>query len=124
MFYEKRITHSPELPHDSPQARELAEMCFAYYRYVLALRNELPTERFHLVRYEQLVKDARPVVKSLYDWMGLPMIVAYREKLDGFAKKQREYQSTHEYSLEQFGLSRDWVYEQIPEVYEAFGYTR
>ena len=124
MFYEKWITHSPELPHDSPQARELAEMCFAYYRYVLAIRNELPSERFHLVRYEELVRDARPVVEGLYAWMGLPLSESYRAKLQAFSEKQRGYQSAHEYSLEQFGLSRDWVYEQIPEVYAAFGYER
>ncbi|MBX3245580.1 MAG: sulfotransferase [Myxococcales bacterium] len=122
MFYEKWVTHSPELPHASPQARELAEMSFAYYRYVLEARDSLPPESFFVVRYEELVQDVRPIVRAIYEWLGLPMSEAHAAKLEAFAAKQQSYESKHEYSLEQFGLTKEWVKSQIPEVYAAFGY--
>ena len=122
LVYEKWVTHSPELDCSAPEFRQVAHMCFAYYRYVLAVRDELPAETIHFVQYRELVRDPRAVVQQLYDWMGLDVSDEYRAKLDEFTQRQRKYKSKHSYSLEQFGLTEDWIREQIPEVFEAFGF--
>ncbi len=122
LFYEKWVTHSPELDYSSPQFKELAEMCFSYYRYVLQTREEVGPDTLHLVHYRELVSDPGAVVESLYRWMGLEMSDAYRDKLKAFTNRQRKYKSKHSYSLEQFGLTEEWIREQIPEVFEAFGF--
>jgi len=38
--------------------------------------------------------------------------------------QQRNYQSEHGYSLEQFGLTKERVYQELPELFERFGYER
>ena len=122
MFYEKWVTHSPELPPDSPEARRLAQMCFAYYRHILARRERIPTENLTVVRYDELVKDPKAVVERLYEWLGMELTPEYRARLEAFTARQRRYRSKHHYSLEQFGLTEGWVRAQIPEVFEAFGF--
>jgi len=122
MFYEKWRTHSPELPHDSPQARTLAEMSFRYYRAALELIEEMPARNLRVVQYDDLIADPQGVVEGIYEWMGLEMTPAYRARLDAMTERQRRYKSKHTYSLEQFGLTREWVYESCPEVFEHFGF--
>ncbi len=122
MFYEKWVTHSPELPPDSPEARRLAEMCFAYYRHMLANQERIAEANLTLVRYDDLVKDPKAVVERLYGWLGLDLTPDYRDRLEAFTARQRGYRSKHQYSLEQFGLSEEWVRAQIPDVFEAFGF--
>ncbi|MEM9066882.1 MAG: sulfotransferase [Myxococcota bacterium] len=121
MFFEKWVTHSPELEHQSPQVRELAEMCFAYYRYMLDVRAEIPKENLTFVLYDDLVREPVQVVERLYGWLDFEMTEAYRARLAEFGAKQRRYKSTHRYSLAQFGLSEEWVRAQIPEVFATFG---
>lgn len=122
MFYEKWVTHSPELPPDSPEARRLAQMCFAYYRHMLAHQDRIGSDNLTIVRYDELVKDPKAVVEQLYAWLGLELTPDYRARLEAFTARQRGYRSKHQYSLEQFGLSEEWVRAQIPEVFEAFGF--
>lgn len=124
MFYEKWNTHSPELERDSPQARELAQMGLAYYRAGLELVRDLPERNLRVVDYRQLVKDPRAVVEDIYAWMDLEMSDAYRARLLGATQKQRRYKSGHDYSLEQFGLTKDQVYEELADVFEAFDFER
>ena len=122
MFYEKWVTHSPELPKESPAARELVELGYAYYRAALELMRTLPPERFHVVRYAQLVKDPKRIVEEVYDWMDLAMSEDYRTRLAKATQKQKRYKSQHQYSLEEFGLTRAEVAENLKEVFEAFGF--
>lgn len=123
LFEEKWVTHSPELRGDAVRHRELAQMSFDYYRIAIARRDELPAERMHVVRYEELVKSPKAIVERVYDWMDLEMSAEYRAAVEEMTSRQRKYKSKHKYSLEQFGLTEDWVAEQIPDVFEAFDYT-
>ncbi len=122
LFHEKWMTHSPELANDTEHCRALAQMCFEYYRIAISVREELDPQRLHVVRYEDLVKDPSAIVRGIYGWMGLDMSPAYEQALAARTAKQRTYKSGHRYSLEQFGLSEAYVAEQIPDVFEAFGY--
>ena len=124
MFYEKWITHSPELPKESPAARELVELGYAYYRTALELMRTLPPERFHVVRYASLTKDPKRVVEEVYDWMDLEMSPAYRQRLEQVTQKQKRYKSSHQYSLAEYGLTEAEVYENLKDVFETFGFER
>ena len=124
MFYEKWVSHSPELAHDSPQAKTLAQMSFAFYRYVLEVRKQIPEEQLHFVRYADLVRDPKGEVERVYAWLGLELTPAYRAVLDEATSKQRKYKSKHRYSLAQFGLSEQDIYDELKDVFEAFGFER
>ena len=35
--------------------------------------------------------------------------------------RQREFKSKHDYTLEEFGLSKEWIQGELGEVMEAYG---
>ncbi len=124
MFHEKWVTHSPEIDMKSDAARELVRMAYAYYRYALSLREEIPDESLTVVRYEDLVKDPRATVERIYAKLDLTMSSRYERALDEATSKQRKYKSAHTYSLEQFGLTEDEVYAELSDLFAAYGYDR
>ena len=122
MFYQTWSTHSPELPRDSEAARNLLRMAYDYYHYALRLQHELAPENFRVVYYDDLVSDPRSTVRELYDWLGLEVSEGFARKLDDALRAQRRYKSSHDYSLESFGLTRREVHAELSDVFAAFGF--
>lgn len=122
MFHAKWQTHSPELGKVTDASREMIDMGYAYYRAGAGLVRDLPKERIHVVHYPELVEDPRAVVEGLYDWMELPMSDAYRTRLNEATRKQRRYRSKHEYSLEEFGVTKEDVRRELAEVFDLFDF--
>ena len=48
----------------------------------------------------------------------------FEQALEATVNAQRGYSSVHEYSLTQFGLSREQVYEAMPEIFERYGFDQ
>lgn len=122
MWHEKWKTHSPELDHEHPESRALAEMAVAYLRYGLEAREYIAEDRFHLLRYDELVRDPRGSVEAIYAKYGWEMSDAFRAELAGATQRQRGHESAHEYSLEGFGLNSEWVYERLADVFDEVGF--
>ena len=124
MFTTPWRTHSPQLRRDGPEVRALAEMTVEYYRRMDRLEAELGSDRVVTIRYEDLIQDPEQAVRLVYQRFGLPLeedfLVRLRQDLAG----ARGYRSSHRYSLEEFGLSRDWVFERMPEVFASHGFAR
>jgi hypothetical protein len=124
MFTSAWRFHSPELANDPVLVRRLAQVGFDYYRAGLELMQDLPRERFRVVRYDDLVANPKRTVQSIYGWLDLPITSEFEDKLDEALAAQRAYESQHDYSLEGFGLTRDEVYEELREVFDRFGFER
>jgi hypothetical protein len=122
MWRDKWKVHSPEIDDESPQAKALVKLAFDYYRYALACRRHVPRNQFHVVSYDDLVADPRGTVERIYDKLGFEISPAFAQELDAATSKQRFYESTHEYSLEQFGLTKREVYEALRDVFDEFGF--
>lgn len=122
MYYEKWMTHSPELRKATPQAREMIDMGLSYYRAALELVQTLPEKNLRVVRYDDLVASPKKTVMNLYDWMGLEVSEGYEKKLTEATQKQRSYKSAHTYSLEEYGLSKDQVRRELKDVFEYYDF--
>ena len=124
MFTMPWWTHSPQLRRDGPEVRALAEMTVEYYRRMDRLEAELGSERVVTIRYEDLMADPGGALERVYDRFGMVMDEGLRTRLRESLAAAREYRSGHQYSLEEFGLSRDWVYQQMPDVFASHGFDR
>jgi hypothetical protein len=102
----------------------LAELIFAYYRYILEIKKKLPAEQYLEIYYDDLVADPNGSVERIYSHFNLPMGDEHRLFLEAESQKARAYKSKHHYSLEQFGLSKQQVYEALEDVFEAYGFER
>ena len=123
MWWEKWVSHTPEIRKDGPEARALARLAFDYYDYALALLDDYP-DHFHVVRYDDLTGDPDEEVKRIYEWLELPMSESFRQELYDFTHQQRDYASVHEYTLEDFGFTKAEVYAAAKPFFERFGYER
>ncbi len=122
MWHEKWKKHSPEIGFDHPESIALAEMAIDYLRYGLDCRDLFPRDQFVLVKYDDLIDHPQACVEELYAQVGMEVSEDFREHLIEATSMQRAHESRHEYSLEQFGLTKEWVYERLRDVFEEFGF--
>jgi hypothetical protein len=48
----------------------------------------------------------------------------FREKLTAATQRQRGFSSKHEYTLEEFGLSKDWIQAELSDMLEHYALPR
>jgi hypothetical protein len=94
------------------------------YRYPLDRLRHLGRERYAVVRFDDLVRDAAQTVTGIYDRLGLEMSPAYAEVLDEEAEFARRYRSRHQYSLEGLGLSRERILSECADAFDRLGFDR
>ena len=122
MFHAKWVTHSPEIPKDSPESRALARLAIEYLLYALECRKLIPADQLLIVRYEDLVSRPLATVDRIYGWLGMPIDQVFRRRLEETLAVQRSYLSHHEYDLEDFGLSREDIHVELKSVFDEFGF--
>jgi hypothetical protein len=119
--------HSPNLRLDGKEAHALAQLGIDYYRTMhresVAPEN-VKARRFLNVRYQDLLSDPAQRVREIYEAFELTLGDEFAVTLRTEAEEQRNYKSEHRYSLEQFGLSRDYIFEELREVFEHYDFER
>lgn len=109
--------------YDDPRATAaVTTMICDYYRAILQLKKELPAEQFIDVYYRDLVADPRGCIDELYGKLGLDMSEEFRQVLEEESDRARHYKSRHQYSLEEYGLSREQICRELGEVLEEYGF--
>lgn len=123
MYEPPWTTFVPQTQQDRRAHRRLAALYCQYYRDRLALRDQLPADRYVEVRYEELTAHPQATVERIYEAFDLPMSTAFSRTLREEAEKARQYSSSHDYSLADYGLSRAWIDEQLGDAVDAYGFT-
>jgi omega-hydroxy-beta-dihydromenaquinone-9 sulfotransferase len=115
MWYVAWEAHSPDVPEDAPQVRALVQLCVDYYRYALQCRSFVPPGQFLAVRFDALVADPKATIEGIYRHFGMPVSATYAAKLEEATRSADRFKSapTHQYSLEQFGVSREEIHAQL-----------
>jgi hypothetical protein len=119
--------HSPKIRQDGPEAQALARLTIDYYRFLhqKTLESERDgSRRFVCIQYRELLGDPAARVFEIYEKFGLELTPEVRERLLESASQQKKFKSEHQYSLEQFGLSKDYVYGELKELFDHYGFER
>jgi hypothetical protein len=124
MFAIPWSTLAPRAVQSQAAYQALAELIFNYYRYLYKIKQQLPPQQFLEIRYDDLVKDPQKAIERVYTHFDLPLSPRHRLFLQQASRRAKSYQSRHSYTLEQFGLSREKVYHELQEVFEAYGFER
>lgn len=124
MFHRAWAVHRPDVTKDSPEARALAEMAIRQYRYALELRKVIPASQFLVITYDEITRDPGKTVERIYQHLGMEPSPTFHARLHEATSMQKHWQSEHKYQLEDFGITAEWVYEQLPDVYAEFGFAK
>ncbi|MEO0604944.1 MAG: sulfotransferase, partial [Myxococcota bacterium] len=112
----------PEWLRDPEALRTIARLGVDYYRRLDAFVADLDPERRVEILYDDLVREPETTVQGIYHHLGLPLDDAYRATLHEMSEQARGYRSSHRYDLERLGLSREWIYQALPDVFERRGF--
>jgi hypothetical protein len=124
VFFPAWRAHSPEIAEDSPESRAYAQLAVDWYRSMYEKRHKFGEDRYICINYDELVGNPQATIARIYAHFGLQMSDAMRGRLEGVSRASKDYESRHTYSLEQYGLSEQWIREQLGDVLEAYGLDR
>jgi len=116
--------HSPDIAKDGPVARDYARLAVEWYKHLFTFRQRVTQRQYHCIDYRDLVRNPRKTVENLYAHFGWTMNETCRVRLDAATHRQRDFKSKHEYTLEEFGLSKEWIQQELGEVLDAYGLER
>jgi hypothetical protein len=119
--------HSPELPLDGKEARGLAQLAIDYYRVLhqesLSYAREQPS-KFLNIPYRHLLADPAARVREIYERFSLTLTPEHEAQLIRDSDQQRAFKSEHRYTLEQFGLTKEFVYDELRDVFGDYDFKR
>ena len=92
------------------------------YKYAMEVLDEWPEDRYAIVEYNELTADVKATVEKVYDKLNLSISPAFEQKLNAELDRQKQYHSSHAYSIQEFGLSESKVYEELSDIIERFNY--
>ena len=116
--------HSPDIAKDGPVARAYAGLAVAWYKHLFAFRKQVNPRRYYCIDYRELVRHPRETIEKLYEHFGWAMSQGCRAQLDAATQRQREFQSKHEYTLEEFGLSKEWIQQELGSIMDFYKLER
>ncbi len=124
VFYPVWRAHSPEIAKNGPVSRSYASLAVRWYRHLFEFRSKVLPEQYLCLDYENLTKHPKATVEKIYDHFGWTMSEAYRERLKAATNGQSQYQSQHHYTLEEFGLSKEWIQAELGPLLDHYSLAR
>jgi len=124
VFYPAWIAHSPEIAKDSPTSRAYGRLAVEWYKHLFAFRNKVDPAHYYCIDYRDLVRDPATTLEKVYTHFGWSIREPYRDRLADATRRQREFVSRHEYSLEEFGMSREWIQRELGELLDFYQLPR
>jgi len=98
--------------------RVLADQSFDSYEHPLEVLARHPGTRSCVVDYRDLVSRTPITMRRVYDGLGLELPATVAEAIESAGGQAHE--STHRYSLEEFGLDPDEIHTHLADLFERF----
>ena len=102
--------------------RVLAGMSFHNYEHPLAVLARHPETPHAIVDYRDLVAVPRRTVEAVYAQIGFPVSSGYAELLEKEQTRARRHETSHAYSLEEFGLDGGEIRSRLAGLFERYGW--
>lgn len=124
MFTRPWRWHSPHLRLDGPEGQAFAQLGIDYYKAMYRLRQELPPEQYIEFRYDDLIADPQSAIECMYAHFGIPLSPDFRTRLEAEVRRAQQYNSNHAYDLAEYGLTREFIADELTEVLAHYGFPR
>lgn len=95
-----------------------------WYRRPMQRLCRWPENRHAFLIYDTLAREPERTVIELYKRLGWETDAAFAERLAAEDAKAKAYQSRHDYSLEDFGLTPEQMLSDFGDVFERFGFSK
>ena len=116
----RRLLSAP--PDEDPRYRAMGDLMMEYYAKVAEVSDALPDAQRYTLPFTTLVEDPLAAVKAIYAHFDWPMDDALEAKLQATLDERGTHKSTHRYGLEDFGMSRSDVAEDLGRLFDDHGF--
>jgi len=124
MFTSMHKLHSPQMPDTHPAKRAWAQLGIDYFKYVKEMHRSIPADQFIEVKYDNLLDDPQGTVRNIYQHFNWNASEKFLERLSHEQARNKNYKSKHEYSLEQFGFTKQELYAELKEQMDEMGFEK
>lgn len=118
---------SPAMYGDTPETRDFADLMIDYYRFLFEEERRRANDArasFAVLHYRDVLADPVAAVRSVYAAFGIPWSGTREAELAAEVARQASFKSANAYSLEQFGLTRDYIQSRLGDVMDHYGFER
>jgi hypothetical protein len=112
--------HTSTVAKKSEQSNRLYEENVYLYKHAIEVLDKLPSDRFAVVKYTDLVEKPRETVENAYRKLNIEISPEFAAALQKEEDKARKYKSGHEYKLEDYGFSKEQVAKDMQFVVDKF----
>jgi len=109
---------------DDLSRRAFSEHGIQFYLYLAEMRRTIPSSQFIALKYDDLVNNPKGTVLKVYEHFDWAASAEFQAMLSTEQERQKNYQSTHEYSLDDYNLSKEYIYERLFDVFHEFGFEK
>ncbi len=111
---------------DEPQMNRslqaLAEQSFHTYKYPLEVLARHPDTKQAIVDYRELIAQPKRTVETVYVQLGFPVSPEFSGVLLVEEQRAKSHETTHAYSLEEFGLKSDAIHAALADLFNRYGW--
>ena len=104
--------------------RVLADQSFHTYRYPLEVLSRHPQTKQAVVDYRELVAHPKRTVETVYAQLGFPVSSGFAEVLSAEEQRAKSHETTHTYSLAEFGLKGDEIHAELADLFARYGWDQ
>ncbi|HEY2713159.1 MAG TPA: sulfotransferase [Chthoniobacterales bacterium] len=120
VFWPAWKVHSPDLRKDGPESKAYARLAVRWFQHLFAFRNKVSPRQYYCIDYRELTDDPKATLEKLYQHFGWNMSENLRDRLTVARRAQNYFESNHKYSLEEFGLSREWIQKELQPLLDYY----
>jgi hypothetical protein len=124
MFSAMYKLHSPEMPDNDPAKKAWAQLGIDFFKYSQEMKHTLPTAQFIELKYDDLLDNPHETVLKVYRHFNWQPSNQFMERLLKEERRNRQYKSHHDYSLEQYGFTKQEVYAELGPIMDELGFDK
>jgi hypothetical protein len=124
MFSAAWKAHSPEIPENSKYHRAWGELAMDYYIYFHENIKKLPQSQWCTLKYEDLIAHPHQEMVKIYNHFGMNISPVFEERLKNASGQSKNYKSSHSYSLEQYGMTKEDVLTKLAPIFDRYQFEK
>jgi len=124
VFYPVWHAHSPDLAKNSPVSKAYGLLAVRWFQHLFAFRNKIKPEQYYCIDFRELTRDPMAAIEKLYQHFNWTISDSFRARLTEAVNRERKFRSKHEYTLEEFGLSKELIQQELGPLLDYYGLER
>jgi omega-hydroxy-beta-dihydromenaquinone-9 sulfotransferase len=124
MFGVMYHVHSPYIKNNDAALQAWAWLGIAFYKHMYKAMKKMADRNLCMIKYDDLVAHPQATVENIYGKLNMPLSTDFELKLAAEELKNKTYRSKHHYSLDQYGLSKEIIYDELKFIFDEFGFEK